>query len=107
VEPRHQSSVTIRRQAQLSDPGASFSRRVIFQLRRRFHAEDAKESPAGVDAAQDKKLRQLARGNTPTPVIGVKLGRTEDAVRNHASEIGRSLKPTNQSPYGTGGKKRK
>jgi hypothetical protein len=32
-------------------------------------------------------------------VIGIKLGRTEDAVQSHASEIDVSLKPTNQSPY--------
>jgi hypothetical protein len=42
---------------------------------------------------------QLAKENTPTRVIGLKLGRTEDAVRSKASEEGISLKPTNQSPY--------
>ena len=46
-------------------------------------------------------LRKLAKENTPTRVIGVKLGRTEDAVRSKASEEDISLKPTNQSPYGT------
>lgn len=51
--------------------------------------------------AQVKQLRQLAKGNTPTRVIGLKLGRTEAAVRTKASEKGISLKPTNQSPYGT------
>jgi hypothetical protein len=48
---------------------------------------------------QDKALRRLARENTPTRVIGLKLGRTEDAVRQRASEKDISLKPTNQSPY--------
>jgi hypothetical protein len=48
------------------------------------------------DVAQ---LRQLAKQNTPTRVIGLKLGRTENAVRTKASESGVSLKPTNQSPY--------
>jgi hypothetical protein len=47
------------------------------------------------------QLRQLAKQNTPTRVIGLKLGRTEDAVRAKASENDISLKPTNQSPYGT------
>ena len=47
------------------------------------------------------ELRQLAKQNTPTRVIGLKLGRTEDAVRAKASEKKISLKPTNQSPYGT------
>lgn len=48
---------------------------------------------------QVSDLRQLAHGNTPTRVIGLKLGRTEDAVRAKASDKGISLKPTNQSPY--------
>ena len=45
------------------------------------------------------KLRDLAVGNTPTRIIGLKLGRTEDAVYNMASKKGISLGPTNQSPY--------
>jgi hypothetical protein len=49
----------------------------------------------------NKALRELARGNTPTRVIGLKLGRTEAAVRAQASKQHVSLKPTNQSPYGT------
>jgi hypothetical protein len=48
-----------------------------------------------------KDLKQLAKENTPTRVIGLKLGRTEDAVRNRASQEDVSLKPTNQRPYGT------
>ena len=44
-------------------------------------------------------LRKLANGNTPTRVIGLKLGRTANAVQSKASSIGISLKPTNQSPY--------
>ena len=49
----------------------------------------------------DRTLKQLASGNTPTRVIGLKMGRTPDAVQSHASDLGVSLKPTNQSPYGT------
>lgn len=45
------------------------------------------------------KLGKLADQNTPTRVIGLKLGRSEDAVRSKASELEISLKPTNQSPY--------
>ena len=45
------------------------------------------------------KLHDLADGNTPTRVIGLKMGRTEDSVRAKASDEGISLKPTNQSPY--------
>jgi hypothetical protein len=44
-------------------------------------------------------LKKLAAGNTPTRVIGLKLGRTADAVRTKASVEGVSLKPTNQAPY--------
>jgi hypothetical protein len=48
-------------------------------------------------ATQVKQLRQLASQNMPTRVIGLKLGRTENAVRTKASEKGVSLKPRNQS----------
>ncbi len=44
-------------------------------------------------------LRKLADENTPTRVIGLKLGRTERSVYSKASRIGLSLKPSNQSPY--------
>ncbi len=47
-----------------------------------------------------RQLRDLAASNTPTRVIGLKLGRSEDSVRAKAAELGISLKPTNQSPYG-------
>ena len=46
-------------------------------------------------------LAKLAKGNTPTRVIGLKLGRTPNAVYARASQEGISLAPTNQSPYGT------
>ena len=46
-----------------------------------------------------RELRKLASDNTPTRVIGLKLGRTEAAVRTQASAEKVSLKPTNQSPY--------
>ena len=48
------------------------------------------------DVAQ---LRQLVKDNTPTRVIGLKMGRTEDSVRAKAGKKSVSLKPTNQSPY--------
>lgn len=50
--------------------------------------------------SQVRELRRLAKGNTPTRVIGLKLGRSESAVRSKAVEKRVSLKPTNQSPYG-------
>lgn len=45
------------------------------------------------------QLKDLASGNTPTRVIGLKLGRTPEAVSTKASGQGISLKPTNQAPY--------
>ena len=45
-------------------------------------------------------LRQLANENTPTRVMGLKLGRTEASIRSKAKSEGISLKPTNQSPFG-------
>ncbi len=55
-------------------------------------------------SADDTRLRQLVAGNTPTRVIGFKLGRTEVAVRQRARQEGVSLKPTNQSPYNRRGR---
>jgi len=50
-------------------------------------------------AGDVKELQRLARQNTPTRIIGLKLGRTEAAVRSKASELSIPLKPANQSPY--------
>lgn len=55
-------------------------------------------------SSDKRELRQLAGENTPTRVIGLKLGRTPGAVSNMASDMGVSLKPTNQSPYNRGKK---
>jgi hypothetical protein len=52
-------------------------------------------------AAQVAKLEKLATQNTPTRVIAIKLERTPEAVQAKASQEKISLKPTNQSPYGT------
>lgn len=46
-----------------------------------------------------RKLEKLVKGNTPTGLIAYQLGRSEDAVRSKASDLGISLKPTNKSPY--------
>ena len=46
-----------------------------------------------------KQIKTLANQNTPTRVIGLKLGRTENAIYAKASEKGISLDPVNQSPY--------
>ena len=46
-----------------------------------------------------KELRQFTKGNTPTRVIGLKMGRSEASIQGKAQREGISLKPTNQSPY--------
>ena len=50
--------------------------------------------------AANKQLQQLASGNTPTRVIGLKMGRTPGAVASHASLLGVWLKPKKQRPNG-------
>jgi DNA-directed RNA polymerase specialized sigma24 family protein len=50
-------------------------------------------------SSEKSQLRQMAKENTPTRVIGLKLGRTPEAVYSQASKQGTSLGPTNQSPY--------
>ena len=50
-------------------------------------------------STEEARLQGLADQNTPTRVIALKLERSPDAVRSKASELGVSLKPTNQSPY--------
>ena len=50
-------------------------------------------------ADDDDRLRELAGENTPTRVIGLKLGRSAAAIYGRASRIGVSLKPTNQYPF--------
>jgi hypothetical protein len=50
-------------------------------------------------SADVRTLKQLARGNTPTGVISVKLQRPVTAIRSKAQREGISLRPVNQSPY--------
>jgi hypothetical protein len=50
-------------------------------------------------AQEIRTLHDLARQNTPTRVIGLKLGRPESGVYSKASEQGISLRPPNQAPY--------
>jgi len=49
--------------------------------------------------AQESQLEKLAKGNTPTGLIGYKLGRSPAAVQSKAQELDVSLKPINKSPY--------
>jgi hypothetical protein len=46
-----------------------------------------------------KELKALAKKNTPTGVLSLKLGRPPAAIRSKAQREGISLKPVNRSPY--------
>ena len=63
-------------------------------------AKSRKNSGNKWSKSEVNELKQLAMQNTPTRVIGLKLGRTEGAIYSKASEKKISLKPTNRSPYG-------
>jgi hypothetical protein len=47
----------------------------------------------------ETQLKTLIQQNTPTRVMGLKLGRSAEAVQQKANDLGLSTKPTNQSPY--------
>ena len=84
--------------------GVRATRAYTSTLRRRKEDDIAKTPPNNGHpwtSDDDASLRREAAGNTPTRVIGLHLGRSEDAIRSRASETGVSLKPTNRSPYGT------
>lgn len=46
-------------------------------------------------------LKKLIKENTPTRIMGLKLKRTPSSIYSKASVENISLKPVNQSPYGT------
>ena len=46
-----------------------------------------------------RTLKQLAKDNTPTGVISLKLQRPPAAIRSKAQREGISLRPINRSPY--------
>jgi hypothetical protein len=62
-------------------------------------AKDPKNHGKEWTTADVKQLKELAKGNTPTRVIGLKMGRTEGSIQSKASAEKISLKPTNQAPY--------
>jgi hypothetical protein len=48
---------------------------------------------------EEKMLKELAKENTPTRVIALKLGRPVNGVYAKAADIKVSLLPPNQHPY--------
>ena len=49
---------------------------------------------------KDEKTLERMVPTRPVGIIAHTLGRTEDAVRNKAHEVGVSLNPPERSPYG-------
>ncbi|MFN3659197.1 MAG: hypothetical protein ACK4UO_18275 [Pseudolabrys sp.] len=84
-----------RRRAAWKRPGSPIGRKGARKANPRYTRNKYKAWSAG----DVRELRRLARGNTPTRVIGLKLGRTEVSVRGKAQREGISLKPANRSPY--------
>lgn len=77
----------------------AFSEKVAGHFRKVNMAKYNRNTGKSWTSTDVSALRNLAKENTPTRVLGLKLGRTEDAVRTKASLEGVSLRPTNQSPY--------
>jgi hypothetical protein len=48
--------------------------------------------------ADVKQLKQEINQNTPTPLMGLHLGRSPVAVQDKANALGLSTKPVNQRP---------
>jgi hypothetical protein len=51
------------------------------------------------ETSEIKELKLLAKQNTPTGVMSVKLQRPPAAIRSKAQREGISLRPVNRSPY--------
>ena len=49
--------------------------------------------------ADVRMLKQLAKGNTPTGMMSIKLQRPIAAIRSKAHREGISLRPVNRAPY--------
>ena len=65
-------------------------------MAKKKYVRNANKPWTGNDITQ---LAQFAVANTPTRVMGLKLGRPVGGVRAKASQLGISLKPMNRSPY--------
>jgi hypothetical protein len=66
---------------------------------RKAHPKYKKNAGTPWESNDVKWLKALAKDNTPTGVISLKLGRPVAAIRSKAQREGISLRPTNRSPY--------
>jgi len=83
-----------RRTASWKRPGSPIGRKGPRKANPKYK-RNTREAWGRVDV---QMLKQLAKENTPTRVIGLKLGRTETAIRGKAQREGISLRPVNRSP---------
>jgi hypothetical protein len=88
------ATATRRKTASWKRPGSPIGRRGPRKANPKYKRNS--REPWGRGDVQT--LKQLARQNMPTRVIGLKLGRTETAVRGKAQREGISLRPVNRSP---------
>lgn len=79
-----------------SDDAAQTVRSLLIELEP--HARVAGHGPVldGWGEVDLEQPRRLAGENTPTRLIGLKLGRTEDAVRDKARKLEAPLAPANR-----------
>jgi hypothetical protein len=89
-----------RRRIQTEAKGANMPKSTLSKSKRSQLPKSERNTKQPWTADQVKQLRQLAKGNTPTRVIGLKLGRTESAIYAKARSSKISLQPPNRSPYG-------
>jgi hypothetical protein len=66
---------------------------------RKAHPKYKRHAGQPWESAEIRDLKSLAKGNTPTGVISLKLGRPPAAIRSKAQREGISLRPANRSPY--------
>jgi hypothetical protein len=66
---------------------------------RKAHPKYKRRARSSWTAEDLRTLKSLARSNTPTGVISLKLERPPAAIRSKAQREGISLKPINRSPY--------
>jgi len=66
---------------------------------RKAHPKYKRHAGEPWESAEIRELKSLAKGNTPTGVISLKLGRPPAAIRSKAQREGISLRPANRSPY--------
>lgn len=98
-------ALTTRRGRQSSLAGLRRKKKVVGRNRGgALPPKSSRNSGSAWSAADLTRLAKLIRGNTPTRVVALKLGRTPGAIYRKAAQQGLSLRPPNQRPYGRWGR---